>query len=198
MKCASHVEIDAAGVCIKCGRGVCAQCKREMGGKTYCLVCADVYSQLQPEAVSTGGKPYTSASQTSQPSSTTFVATSEFGGFGRRLAAYLIDGIILSIIGLPIRLLAPHAYSYGVSALISLVYLIGFWSWKGQTPGKMALGVKIVDANGKPIGFGRAILRYFGYFVSAIVLLLGFIMIAFDGRKQGLHDKIAGTFVVRT
>lgn len=85
-----------------------------------------------------------------------------------------------------------------IAAPIQLVYMIGFWTWKGQTPGKMAMGIRIVAADGGPIGLGRAIIRYLGFFVSAAILYLGFIMIAFDGRKQGLHDKIAGTFVVRT
>jgi hypothetical protein len=52
VKCVNHPELDAAGVCVKCGRGVCAECKRELAGKTYCQICADVYSQIQPEAAS--------------------------------------------------------------------------------------------------------------------------------------------------
>jgi hypothetical protein len=51
MKCVNHPDIDAADACTKCGCGVCAECKRELAGKTYCQVCIDVYSQLQPEAL---------------------------------------------------------------------------------------------------------------------------------------------------
>jgi uncharacterized RDD family membrane protein YckC len=93
---------------------------------------------------------------------------------------------------------APKVVYYCVAYPIQLVYIIGFWTWKGQTPGKMAMGIKIVAADGGPIGLGRAIIRYLCYIVSAVILYLGFIMIAFDKRKQGLHDKIAGTFVIRT
>jgi uncharacterized RDD family membrane protein YckC len=126
------------------------------------------------------------------------VATSEFSGFGRRFAAQLIDGIILCIIFVPLAMFTSKVVYSCIAAPIQLVYMIGFWTWKGQTPGKMAMGIRIVAADGGPIGLGRAIIRYLGFFVSAAILYLGFIMIAFDGRKQGLHDKIAGTFVVRT
>lgn len=191
MKCINHLDLDAVGVCSKCGRGLCPECKHEVGGKMLCQVCADVYSQVHPDGITAPS----GENKATQASASAF--TTEFGGFWRRLGAYLIDGIILSIIGLPIRLLAPHTYFYGVSALISLIYLVGFWSWKSQTPGKMAMGLKIIAADGSRMGLGRAILRYLGYFVSAIILGLGFIMIAFDSHKQGLHDKIAGTYVIR-
>jgi uncharacterized RDD family membrane protein YckC len=86
----------------------------------------------------------------------------------------------------------------GLLQLVSAVYFIGFWTWRAQTPGMMLLGLRIArDADGTPPGLGRSILRYIGYFVSAIVLFIGFIWIAFDSKKQGWHDKIAGTVVVR-
>ena len=68
---------------------------------------------------------------------------------------------------------------------------------QGKTPGKMVMGVEIVKTDGSPIGFGRAILRYVGYIISSIILFIGFLMIAFDSKKQGLHDKIAGTCVIK-
>lgn len=115
-----------------------------------------------------------------------------YGGFWCRFFANLIDGVILSIIGWILAFVPP----YWLGSVIGIVYVIGFWTWKGQTPGKMFLGVKIVKTDGSSIGIGRAILRYIGYFVSAIILFIGYLMIAWDSRKQGLHDKIAGTCVV--
>ncbi len=64
------------------------------------------------------------------------------------------------------------------------------------TLGKMALGIKVTDLAGKRVGFGKATGRYFGKIISALILLIGFIMVAFTEKKQGLHDKMAGCLVV--
>ena len=118
-----------------------------------------------------------------------------YAGFWRRFFAYLVDGVILNIIGWIIYFV-PLYWTDWLALVISIIYVIGFWTWRGQTPGKMFLGVKIVKTDGSPIGIGRAILRYVGYFVSAIIIFIGYLMIAWDSKKQGLHDKIAGTCVV--
>lgn len=69
---------------------------------------------------------------------------------------------------------------------------------RGATVGKKVFGMKVVKEDGSPIGFGRSLLRHtIGYWVSAAVFGLGFIWIGFDPHKQGWHDKIAGTYVVR-
>ena len=83
-----------------------------------------------------------------------------------------------------------------VSMLVAVAYFVIFWATSGQTPGKMALGIKVIGANGAPVTWGQAILRYIGYIVSGIVAALGFIWIAFDSKRQGWHDKIAKTYVV--
>jgi len=71
-------------------------------------------------------------------------------------------------------------------------------STHGTTPGKIAIGARIVDARtGAKPSTGQLIGRYFGYYVSTIPLFLGLIWVAFDSRKQGWHDKLAGTVVVR-
>jgi uncharacterized RDD family membrane protein YckC len=88
--------------------------------------------------------------------------------------------------------------AFGLLALIAVAYCLVFWTWRGQTPGKMLLGIKIVRIDGSPLTFGRAILRLFmGYPISGMVFGLGFLWIGLDSRKQGWHDKIAGTYVVR-
>lgn len=79
------------------------------------------------------------------------------------------------------------------------IAILLFWRFRGATPGKMLMRAKIVKAEdlGQP-STGRLIGRFFAYFVSAIPACLGFLWIAFDKRKQGWHDKLAGTVVVRT
>lgn len=86
-----------------------------------------------------------------------------------------------------------------VQLLLPAVLIVGFWVWKSTTPGKMVVSAKIVDANtlGEP-STGQLIVRYFGYFISTFAFFLGFLWVAFDKRKQGWHDKIAGTLVIKT
>ena len=138
------------------------------------------------------------------------------GGFLYRFIAWLIDAIILGIIqsvitviiGAPIFLsgvtLSPGAMAaqYSTMSVISLVvgilYFVYFWGDKGATPGKMALGLKIVGTDGTmPIGYPKAFVRYIGYIISSIICLLGYLLIIIDDDNQGLHDKIASTFVVK-
>ena len=139
-------------------------------------------------------------------------------GFGRRFLAYLIDVILLSIVGNVIGLVVglviglvgvmANGNSEEVSVIAQLVagclgfligvaYYVGFWTTLGQTPGKMALGIKVIGVDGAPLSWGKALLRYLGYIVSGLVLALGFIWIAFDSKRQGWHDKMANTYVVR-
>jgi hypothetical protein len=61
----------------------------------------------------------------------------------------------------------------------------------------MALGIKVISSDGSPVSWGQAVLRYIGYIISGLVFALGFIWIAFDAQRQGWHDKIAKTYVVR-
>ena len=73
-----------------------------------------------------------------------------------------------------------------------------FTGLKGQTLGKMALGIRVIDAKGDVPSIGRAALREIvGKFVSAIVILLGYLWVGWDPRKRGWHDHIAGTYAVR-
>jgi len=121
----------------------------------------------------------------------------EKAGFWIRLAAAIIDGLILMAVGLLLGGLLKN--NRLVSTLIGAFYSMYFWvKQDGMTPGKRALKLKVVRTDGKPIDWMTAGLRYVGYIVSAIPLFAGFIWIAFDKDKQGFHDKIAGTYVVKT
>lgn len=82
--------------------------------------------------------------------------------------------------------------------VILTVVIIILWVYKAATPGKMLLNMKIVDAKTlqKP-GIIQSLVRYFAYIPALLPLYLGFIWIYFDKRKQGFHDKIAGTIVIK-
>ena len=89
-------------------------------------------------------------------------------------------------------------HDHRLKDILPFVATIWFWLRFFGTPGKMALRLKIVDANtGNKLSVGQAIGRYFAYIVAAIPLLLGYIWIGIDKRKQGFHDKLAGTVVIR-
>ena len=140
----------------------------------------------------------------------------EYGGFWRRVAAYLIDAILLaivmSIIGSVFGIGTTTAelgdmsanYSYtaddAASGLLSLALGIAYFAGLESSPwqatvGKKALGMVVTDLNGNRISFLRALGRYFAKILSSLILFIGFIMVGFTERKQGLHDMLAGTLV---
>jgi uncharacterized RDD family membrane protein YckC len=119
----------------------------------------------------------------------------DYAGFGARLLAVVIDWLIFFVVSAPVSVLFFEAS--GAMPLLAAVAIIAFWRYCGATPGKLALNLRIADARtGGPAGTGRLILRFACYFVSAAPLYLGFLWIAVDRRKQGWHDKIAGTVVI--
>jgi uncharacterized RDD family membrane protein YckC len=133
-----------------------------------------------------------------------------FAGFWIRVLAYIIDIVPLVIIGFVLALVSgeplidadPAAPIYGftdfIGLIIGIVYFVGFESSAYQaTPGKMALGLIVVDLDGRRISPARAFGRYLAKILSGLVLLIGYIMVAFTERKQGLHDILASTLVVR-
>jgi uncharacterized RDD family membrane protein YckC len=87
----------------------------------------------------------------------------------------------------------------GVLATVLTVLYYTLLTARGATIGKKVFGMRVVTADGQNIGFGRSLLRHtVGYFVSGLFFGLGFLWIGFDPHKQGWHDKIAGTYVVRS
>jgi uncharacterized RDD family membrane protein YckC len=141
-----------------------------------------------------------------------------FAGFWRRVAAVTIDGIILDVgIFLLSFVLDPillpevnpeHPLDLLFSGGMVIKIIIGCVSgWlysallesspRQATVGKMALGIRVTDLAGNRIGFAQATGRYFAKIPSALILSIGFLMVAFTEKKQGLHDKLAGTLVVK-
>ncbi len=117
-----------------------------------------------------------------------------YAGFWKRLAAYLVDYFIIGVICWIISLFGNLGTF--LSFIILVVYLIGFWSLAGQTPGKAALGIKIVRLDGTDIGPLNAVLRFVGFIVSSIIFFIGFLMIGWHGKKRGLHDLIGATVAI--
>ncbi len=122
----------------------------------------------------------------------------EYAGFWIRFASYIIDAIILFVVGIVLAIAVGGTSGAVLQFAVGVVYTIGFWIAQGATPGKMAVGIRITTVDGGDIDFGRALLRYVGYIASAIILLIGFLMIGFTREKRGLHDYIAGTVVIKT
>ena len=146
--------------------------------------------------------------------------TIELAGFWTRMGALFIDIFILVAINWVINTtwaLAsgggfmaevpadPHMEVVGASwplgaliaFLIFIAYIILFWRWKGQTPGKMILRLKIIRADGSNLGWSDVILRFLSYIISSVIFFIGFIWAFFDDYNQGIHDKLANTFVIR-
>ncbi len=135
----------------------------------------------------------------------------EYAGFWIRTGAAIIDTILIIIIAAPV-LAAIYGTDYWFNGsmnqgvwdilfnyIFPAIAVIIFWMYKSATPGKMLARVRIIDekTGGKPTT-GQFIIRYIGYYVSMIPLLLGIIWVGFDKRKQGWHDKLAGTLVIKT
>jgi uncharacterized RDD family membrane protein YckC len=132
----------------------------------------------------------------------------EYVGFWARVGASLIDSVLMGIILIPVgRIFLGDVNMWDwdnpanimVNGVLPGIAVVLFWVYRQATPGKMAIGAKIVDAKtgGKP-STGQLIGRYFAYYVSTIPLMLGLIWVGIDARKQGWHDKLAGTLVVRS
>jgi len=122
-----------------------------------------------------------------------------YGGFWIRVVAYLLDGILLVIAQLILmQMIKNEAALSGVNFLLGWFYFAGLESMVGATLGKMVFGLQVTDENGNNISFMRATGRYFAKIISALILCIGYLMVAWDDRKQGLHDKMAGTLVAKT
>ena len=149
------------------------------------------------------------------------VILGRYAGFFSRSAAYLLDRAIIS--GITFAILAVIQYlitlfeidrwfegmdqdmmlntvlivllsTIVINLLISATYDVGFWVLSGQTPGKRILGVRVMRTDGRRVTLGKGILRWVGYWISAIGFL-GYFWILLDNRRQGFHDKLADTIV---
>jgi uncharacterized RDD family membrane protein YckC len=134
-----------------------------------------------------------------------------YGGFWIRVAAKIIDGLILTVINIALSFLvamlitttndpASAIIAAAVSTFLNLVIAIALTTWFlgsfGATPGKMAVGLMVVHPDGSRITYWRAFGRYFAEILSSLILGIGYLMAAFDDEKRALHDRICDTRVV--
>lgn len=136
-----------------------------------------------------------------QNSSST-LSNSAYAGFWKRFLAYFVDNLIIWLVslllGFTIRINSSNGMILVPGLLISAAYFIFFWMRDGQTLGNRLLAIKVVREDGQKFDFATGIIRYISYLISGIVLWLGFLWIIWDKKKQGWHDKIAKTVVVKT
>ena len=146
------------------------------------------------------------------------VARVGYGGFWIRVVAAIIDAIILRVVVAPVGMIfgglgmagtlsGIHHTGLGILGGGITIILLIFGSWLYEafmesssyqaTLGKMIFGMKVTDLNGNRISFERATGRHFAKWLSAMILGIGYIMVGFTERKQGLHDLLAGTLVRR-
>ena len=115
-------------------------------------------------------------------------------------AAFLdmvVVGFIAGIAHGPLGFLLAFLSGPPTFLIVALAYFAGMWAWKGTTVGGIVLKLHVVRADGQPLTFVAALVRGLAAAFSVVVLFLGFLWIAWDRDKQGWHDKIAGTIVVR-
>ncbi|HWG58633.1 MAG TPA: RDD family protein [Candidatus Acidoferrales bacterium] len=143
------------------------------------------------------------------------ISTWHYGGFWIRFVARIVDAILLISVQASIALVMLGAFGAQfmptvmrsqpagrrltfqlLSYAIGFLYEVLFLRYRGATPGKMALGLKVIRSDGESLGWGVSIGRYFMYLVSGLILLIGYIMAGFDGEKRALHDRVCDTRVI--
>jgi uncharacterized RDD family membrane protein YckC len=194
--------------CSECGRPAAPEELARFGDRLVCPNCKNAYAQKLREGVAPTG-------------------AVQYGGFWMRFVAYLIDGIIVGIpMGIlamvlvggsmfsmmrlepnapPEEALAAMIPMFSSMAVLSMAGMVVYCTYEtfflvkfGATPGKMAMGLKVIRPDGSGIQIGRAIGRHFSKVVSGMILYIGYIMIGFDAEKRGLHDMICDTRVIKT
>lgn len=186
----------AAGeaACSECGEFFSPSDMVPCGEAWVCSGCKPVFLQKVSEGIAEPGLVY--------------------AGFWPRFLAVFIDGVILQVfLGIlnfaALRITRPETRDFspvflGVNIVLSLfghllsaAYEIFFLGRFAATPGKMILGLKVVQSDGSRIGYGRAVGRHFAKYISAFILMIGYLMAAFDKERRALHDHICDTRVVR-
>jgi uncharacterized RDD family membrane protein YckC len=202
--------------CNKCGA-------QNAAGAQFCNRCGAPTSPtagVAPAAFSSSASPAPSHAAPAAPyQAVAPVVGVRYGGFWIRLVALIIDGIVVRVVVAPVGMIfgglglaggmmtgVPHAGLALLGGGVTLILvLFGSWLYEAfmesssyqATLGKMIFGMKVTDLNGNRISFERATGRHFAKWLSGLVLCIGYIMVGFTERKQGLHDLLAGTLVRR-
>jgi uncharacterized RDD family membrane protein YckC len=181
---------------------VCAECNGmfpadeviRYGDRAVCAACKPAFVQKLKEGAVLGG-------------------AIEYAGFWLRFGAKILDGIILWVVGMgvgfavtfalgaggegPNQMFAAQLVAGGINIVISLAYGTFFLGKFGATPGKMACKIRVVTPEGDSISYGRALGRCASEILSQLICYIGYLMAAWDDEKRTLHDRIAGTRVIK-
>lgn len=192
-RAAVSATAEATYQCVECGNHFGPDDVLDYQGTYVCGSCKDIFFQRVRE----GGLPQ---------------GAFEYAGFWIRFLAKIIDGILLNIVGTVLQVIMLGSITameseaspvltvlyFILSFAIPVVYYTFFVGKMGATPGKLALGLKIVRPDGDRVTYLRAFGRYFAEILSSIILFIGYIMAAFDEEKRALHDRICDTRVVKS
>jgi uncharacterized RDD family membrane protein YckC len=208
-KCGAQNAADAQ-FCVRCGAPVNPTAPVGAGPASF---PAGTYAATSPPLT-----PAYSSSPT-QYSAAAPLAGVQYGGFWIRVVAAIIDAIILRVVVAPVGFIFGSLGMAGMmtglphrglrlfgGGLTFILLLFGSWLYEAfmesssyqATLGKMIFGMKVTDLNGNRISFERATGRHFAKWLSGMILGIGYIMVGFTERKQGLHDLLAGTLVRRS
>jgi len=218
--CGFSKDIDPARIPVGMTRVICPRCKEPFPRpEAFTKNASDFVAEATVSAAATeaAGLPMEPAGAIPPaPAAMTYAESLPKAGFWLRAVASLLDSLLLSLVQFVFSLILgltagsmfsgvePHGEAFvGLmttlfGVLVGLTYAIFFTGYCGQTPGKMALRIKVIRTTGEEIGYGRAFVREVpGKFLSGILLGIGYLMVAFDRQKQGLHDRIADTYVIK-
>jgi uncharacterized RDD family membrane protein YckC len=179
--------------CVECGKSFAADEVIRYGDKWVCATCKPLFLQKLKEGALLPG-------------------TMVYGGFWIRAVGKIIDsliqgvfGILLVLVFIPFLDLNAGPDNLGMivwmglqggGILFALAYSVFFLGKYGATPGKMAVGLKVVTSDGEPIDYKRAAARYFAEILSGLICYIGYIMVAFDDERRALHDRLCDTRVI--
>ena len=178
-------------VCAECGKSFYQEEMIRYGDAWVCAACKPIFIQKLKEGVSVAGE-------------------MNYAGFWTRFGAKFVDWLILFITFIVLNMLLIPARTaladqnklfaviYNILVIvIPAVYSTWFLGKYGATPGKMAAKIKVVTADGGKVSYARAFGRHFAEWLSSLVLLIGYIMAAFDEQRRTLHDRICNTRVIK-
>jgi len=179
--------------CSECGRGCAAEEIVRFGERRVCAFCKDIFTQRLRE----GGLS---------------VQAGQYGGFWIRVAATTVDGILTSVVVMPIQFalilsgavtrnpvmpLAAGLVGNALAVVVNAAYETFFLANYGATPGKMLCRLQVVRADGRPLTWQLALGRHFARYISWGICCVGLIIAGFDEQKRALHDHICSTRVVK-
>jgi uncharacterized RDD family membrane protein YckC len=183
--------------CSECGGIFPASEVIRYGNASVCAACKPVFMQKLREGAKVSGGPM------------------ELASFWTRFGAYFVDGIITGVIGAigaaaagaamgaagaassATGLIVIQFVGMGISMAVRAAYFIYFIGKDGQTPGKKLCKIKVVNADGTQVTYGKATGRFFGYLLSSLICGIGFLMAGWDDEKRALHDRLCDTRVIK-